>query len=133
MNEILKCVQLLQEEYVTQKLTIQLINCRSQKFHPLPPPLNCHVFLDDQFRFQRIIFKSQLWLPVYQFSPSLKERTDVIMCVCVLMPTHCTIMRFGFRSRRIDGVQCGLFSNHAPLGQTTLRVGRVSVQCTVAS
>ena len=47
----------------------------------------------------------------------------------VLMPTHCTITRFGFRARRIDGVKCGPFSNHAPLGQTTLRVGRVSVQC----
>ena len=48
-------------------------------------------------------------------------------CLFVSMPTHCTIMRFGFRARRIDGVECGLFSNHAPLGQTTLRVGRVSV------
>ena len=36
-------------------------------------------------------------------------------------------MRFGFRPRRIDGIECGLFSNQAPLGQTTLRVGRVSV------
>ena len=35
MNEILEYVQLLWEEYVCQKLTIQLINCRSQKFHPL--------------------------------------------------------------------------------------------------
>ena len=51
-----------------------------------------------------------------------KKKTFVL-----LMPTHCTIMRFGFRSRRIDGVKCGLFSNHTPLGQTTLRVGRVSV------
>ena len=47
--------------------------------------------------------------------------------VCVPMPTHCTIMRFGFRPRQIDGIECGLFLNHAPLGQTTLRVGRVSV------
>ena len=29
--------------------------------------------------------------------------------------------RFGFHARWIDGVKCGLFSNHAPLGQTTLR------------
>ena len=43
------------------------------------------------------------------------------------MPTHCTITRFGFRTRRIDGVECGLFSNHVPLGQTALRVGRVSI------
>ena len=46
------------------------------------------------------------------------------MSECVAMPTHCTIKRIGLRERRIDGVKCGLFSNHAPLGQTTLRVGR---------
>ena len=40
---------------------------------------------------------------------------------------YCTIMRFGFLARQIDGIECGLFSNHAPLGQTTLRVGQVSV------
>ena len=51
------------------------------------------------------------------------------MCVCVLMLTHCTITRFGFRARQIDGIEYGLFSIYAPLGQTTLRVGRVSVQC----
>ena len=43
------------------------------------------------------------------------------------MPTHCTITRFGFRTRRIDGVKCDLFSNHAPLGQTTLHVYLYSV------
>ena len=42
------------------------------------------------------------------------------MCVCVTMPTHCTITRFGFRGGRIDGVERGLFSNHASLEQTTL-------------
>ena len=36
------------------------------------------------------------------------------------MPTDCTITCFGFHARRIDGVKCGLLSNHAPLGQTTL-------------
>ena len=47
------------------------------------------------------------------------------------MLTHCTITRFRFRARQIDGVKCGLFSNHAPLGQIILRVGRVglSVLC----
>ena len=40
-------------------------------------------------------------------------------CLCVPMPTHCTIMRFGFHARWIDGIKCGLFSNHAQLGQTT--------------
>ena len=48
-------------------------------------------------------------------------------CVCVPMPFHCTITCFWFRARRIDGVESGLFSTHAPLGQTTLRVGLVSV------
>ena len=48
--------------------------------------------------------------------------------VSVLMPTHCTITRFGFCAMRIDGVKYGLFSNHAPLGQTTLRVVRLAVQ-----
>ena len=32
-----------------------------------------------------------------------------------------TIMHFRFHARWIYGVECGLFSNHAPLGQTTLR------------
>ena len=54
-------------------------------------------------------------------------RTIVCVCVCVPMPTHCTITRFGFHARWIDDVKCGLFSNHAPLGQTTLRVGGISV------
>ena len=43
--------------------------------------------------------------------------------MCVPMPTHCTITRFGFHARWIDGIKRGLFSNHAPLGQTKLRVG----------
>ena len=53
----------------------------------------------------------------------------LIAYVCVLMPTHCTITCFGFHARQIDGIECGLFSNHALLGQTTLRVRRVSVYC----
>ena len=44
----------------------------------------------------------------------------------VPVPTHCTVTRFGFHARRIGGVKRVLFSNHAPLGQTTLRVGSVS-------
>ena len=46
------------------------------------------------------------------------------------MPTPCTIMCFRFCARQIDGVECGLFSIHAPLGQNTLRVRQVPVQCT---
>ena len=47
------------------------------------------------------------------------------MCVCVPMPTHCTITCFEFHAGWIDGVEYGIFSIHAPLGQTTLRVGQV--------
>ena len=62
--------------------------------------------------------------------------------VCVPMPTHCTIIRFRFQARWIDGVRCGLFSNHTPLGQTTFvwdeylysvleKVVRVTISVTV--
>ena len=34
----------------------------------------------------------------------------------VPMPTHYTITCFGFRARQIVGIECGLFSIHAPLG-----------------
>ena len=61
------------------------------------------------------------------FKRQRNTHCTVIVCVCVFQSTHCTITCFGFRTRRIDGVECGLFSIHAPLGQTTLRVGRVSV------
>ena len=36
----------------------------------------------------------------------------VYVCVCVPMPTHCTITCFGFHTRQIDGIECGLFSIH---------------------
>ena len=52
-----------------------------------------------------------------------REQRWKYMCVCVPMPTHCTITCFGFHAKWIDGVKCGLFFNHAPLGQTTLPVG----------
>ena len=32
---------------------------------------------------------------------------------------------------KADGIECDLFSNHAPLGQTTLRVGREKVEARV--
>ena len=50
------------------------------------------------------------------------------ICVCVCSnanPLHYYVL--GFCAGRIDGIECGLFSNHAPLVQTTLHVGRVSV------
>ena len=36
------------------------------------------------------------------------------ICVCVPMPTHCTIMHFGFRARQINGIECGLFFQIMP-------------------
>ena len=50
------------------------------------------------------------------FGQMEKKKTYHKECVCVPMPTHCTIMCFGFHARWIDGVECGLFLNHAPLG-----------------
>ena len=50
-----------------------------------------------------------------------------VCCLLDPMPTHCTITHFGFHARWINGVKFGLFSNHAPLGQTILCVGQVSV------
>ena len=77
---------------------------------------------------------NSFWCPI-EVNKSPQEKWDGLQhtLLFVPMPTHCTITRFGFRARRIDGVECGLFSNHTPLGQTTLRVERVSVQCTVES
>ena len=44
-----------------------------------------------------------------------------MVCVCVHVfqcRPNCTIMCLGFCTRWIDGVECGLFFIHAPLGQT---------------
>ena len=68
---------------------------------------------------QQYIWPSLLIHPSYMTIPL---ELSILNSVCVIMPTHCTITRFGFRARRIDGVECGIFPNHAPLGQTTLRV-----------
>ena len=76
----------------------------------------------------KILFKSNhILFNLYRGSQNNGIKIIQKVCVCVPMPIHCTITRFGFHARRIDGVKCGLFSNHAPLGQITLRVGRVSV------
>ena len=83
------------------------------------------------------IFLRTLFPNALNLYSSLKARDQVSQLyntagnksVCVPMPTHCTITCFGFRAKQIDGVECGLFSIHAPLGQTTLSVGRVSVRC----
>ena len=47
---------------------------------------------------------------------------NVLNVVCVYLIFSIDYL-FGFRARRINGVKCGLFSNPAPLGQATLRVG----------
>ena len=81
------------------------------------------------------------------YSKSKKSRTNIVMMsrksfsiittsldivyVCVPMPTQ--LHASGFRARQIDDVECGLFSIHAPLGQTTLCVGQVSLWCTGGS
>ena len=49
--------------------------------------------------------------------PSIRDPLNILVIVYAPMPTHCTITCFGFHARRIDGVKCGLFSNHAPLRQ----------------
>ena len=82
-------------------------------------PIKCRLESDNCSH----IFLS-IYIALYCFLANLATWN---VCVCVLMPTHCTITCFGFHARWIDGVKCGLFSNHAPLGQITLRVGWVSV------
>ena len=74
--------------------------------------------------------------PVTLFSVSFVEQqyankfniSNLEKCVCSnAKPLHYYALRV---PRKVEhGVKCGLFSNNAPLGQTTLRVGRVSVQC----
>ena len=66
-------------------------------------------------------------IPSHGDFPWLVTKKKLCVCVCVPMPTYCTITCFGFCARRIDGIECGLFSIHAPLGQTTLHVEQVSV------
>ena len=62
----------------------------------------------------------------YNVSQILFPRVNVVVCVCSnANPLH--TMRFRLHARRIDGIKCGLFLNYAPLGQTALCVGRVSV------
>ena len=43
-------------------------------------------------------------------------------------------MRFGFHARQIDGIKCGLFSNHAPLVQKYLYsvLKKVEIRVTVS-
>ena len=43
--------------------------------------------------------------------------------VCVLMPTHCTVMCFGFCTARIDVISVVLFFIDAPLAQNALHGG----------
>ena len=72
-------------------------------------------------QYKLLIMKSILKITIYVLKLLQKN-------VCVLQGQPTAILRAsGSAARRIDGVECGLFSTHAPLGQTTLRVGRVSV------
>ena len=54
------------------------------------------------------------------------QTCNVCMCECFFMPSHCNITCFGFYAMRIDGFSVGLFSIHAPLGQTKIRGACVS-------
>ena len=45
--------------------------------------------------------------------------------MCANAHPHALLCALGFHTRWIDGVGCGLFSIHAPLGLTTLHVGQV--------
>ena len=51
----------------------------------------------------------------------------VCVCLCSNAGPTALLRASGFRARPINDVERGLFSIHAPLGQTTLRAGRVSV------
>ena len=42
----------------------------------------------------------------------------ICVCVCVLMPTHCIIMCFGFRAMRIDGISLVYFRFTHLLGRS---------------
>ena len=53
---------------------------------------------------------------------SIIQGLCVHACICAWV---CVCAHLGFWIRQVFGVECGLFSIHAPLGQTTLRVGRV--------
>ena len=58
------------------------------------------------------------------FHESGNCKSDMFVCSNA-NPLHFYALRVPRKAE--DGVKCGLFPNHAPLGQTTLRVGRVSV------
>ena len=53
--------------------------------------------------------------------------------MCMFQYQSTALLRTSGSAGQIDGIECGLFSNHAPLGQITLRVGQVSVKCTRGS
>ena len=55
---------------------------------------------------------------------------NVCVCVCVCQPTA-LLLCFGFHARWLDGVKCGLFSNHAPLGHEYLYSVREKVEVRV--
>ena len=54
-------------------------------------------------------------------------------CVCSNADPTALLRTWGSALGQIDCIECSLFSIHATLGQTTLRVGRVSVWCTGGS
>ena len=74
------------------------------------------------------VWSMHIWVVSYWRSKlyiwECKSKRKKKLC---LMPTHCTIMCLVFRAMRLDSVSVVYFSIHAPLIQTTLRGGCISV------
>ena len=64
---------------------------------------------------------------------SLLRNFFYVLTVCVFQCQPTALLRASGSEQGGQMALSGLFLNHTPLGQTTLRVGRVSVQCTVGS
>ena len=108
--------------------------CRGKDNIPL---LQTHRRLVSKFiKTQINVWKIPLrWLKYKVFKHGVngtsRDRVNRASSACVACPDGSPLLEF--HTRQIDGIECGLFSIHAPLGQTTLRVGWVSVQCTGGS
>ena len=64
-------------------------------------------------------------------SSSCTYNISYLMVILISVCSNCNPLhsyRFGSRTRQINGVKCGLFSNYASLGQTTLLCTKTSVR-----
>ena len=130
----------ISSDYVVQKTIIFIFHTDQipMRNHPCFFVIRRQHFWNQLLRYVmhvQCMFKSVIWQQPLQSVLALRScsATDLILmhvqivCVCVFQCQPTALMHFGFHARWPDGVKCCLFSNHAPLGQTTLRVGRVSV------